>query len=216
MNDKNNGKSQAFMGMGCLCILIAAVLGFLGPKDEAGHLFWWWHLIILSGVLLWWIGQKIKIPTGAPGKTIESTRAALDAALTAGDTEMEAKAHLDLGIAYQTSYETPRREQVPDYTPLEQAIKHISHAHDLYGKLGNKDERGFALSNLGVIHYAKHQDEKAASYFRAALQIAKKLSFPDWEYQTIQRFTRLLGEMGRLSESHEVMKEYSIRKATKS
>ena len=79
----------------------------------------------------------------------------------------------------------------------------------------------FLTQNAGMVcisgyaFYAKEQDNIAANYFKRSLDVAKSLDFPSWEYSTIQRYSKLLGEMGRIADAHKLMKEYSVRKATK-
>jgi len=211
-NDNKSG-SQALMGFGCLCVLIAMVLMFVGPKNDAGHVFWWWYLIVPCGIVLWLAGKKGRGANPAAGeKSIEGWQAELELALSAKDKESEAKSHFNLGVAYQAAYEPPRHGQASDYTPLDRAIEHLSRARDLHKELGNSDGQGLALANLGIVHYARQEDQRAVTYFREAVDIAKSLKSPVWEDQMIQRFSKLLGEMGRTSEAKKVIWEYSIRK----
>jgi tetratricopeptide (TPR) repeat protein len=206
------------MLLGLLCAMAGIVLIFVGPKNSSGYVPWWCYAVVALGVLLWLTGQgqtRAQASRLAHERNIESGRAAIEAAVAAGDENAEARAHFDLAVAYQSSYQPPRSNQTPDYAPLEDAAGHLLSAIRLYRRLGQLDGEGLALSNLGIVCYGRHEDLAALKHWNDALDIAKKLAFPDWEYQTIQRLSRLLGEMGRLSEANEVMKEYSIRRATK-
>lgn len=215
MNDNDfRGGSQAAQGVGCLCILVALVLLIAGPKNDAGHVLWWWYLIPMGAIVLWLVGRKGKVTTASPGpKGIEGWQTELQAALSAGNKELQAKAHLNLGVAFQAAYAPPQPGKASDSTLLDHATEHLIQARDLYEAQGNSERQGLALSNLAIVYYAKEQDQTAVECFRKAADIAKGLSRPEWEHQMIQRFSKLLGEMGHLGEANEVIKEYSIRRA---
>ncbi len=46
------------MGLGLLVALVAGVLLFAGPKDEAGHVVSWWYALPGAAVVLWLLGQR--------------------------------------------------------------------------------------------------------------------------------------------------------------
>jgi tetratricopeptide (TPR) repeat protein len=175
-----------------------------------------WWLIILCIVVFCLVISKSKTGrTYNPPKSIEQCKSDLGIALTSGTKEQQAKAYFDLGIATQASYKPYRSGQTPNFTPLDNAIEHLSKAHDLYESLANYDRKGLALSNIAINYYAKEQDDIAANYFKQSLDVAKSLEFPSWEYKTIQRYLKLLGKMGHMAEADKIMTEYSVRKATK-
>lgn len=175
-----------------------------------------WWLIILCIVVFFLVISKSKIGrTYNPPKSIEEYESDLEETVATGTKEQQAKAYFDLGIAIQAAYKPYRLGQTPNFAPLDNAIRHLSKAHDLYESLGNYDRKGLALSNIAINYYAKEQDDIAANYFKQSLDIAKSLDFPSWEYKTIQRYLKLLGKMGHMAEADKIMTEYSVRKATK-
>ena len=68
MNPNNRSGSRGLKGVGCLCLLIAAVLLVFGPRNAAGHVLWWWYLIPAFGVTLWLAGGKGKVASDAPAQ----------------------------------------------------------------------------------------------------------------------------------------------------
>lgn len=215
MNPNNRSGSRGLKGVGCLCLLIAAVLLVFGPRNAAGHVLWWWYLIPAFGVALWLAGGKGKVASDAPAqKGIKEWQAELHAAWTADDKEREAKAQLNLGIVYQAAYEPRPRGQAQDHTLLNKAIEHLSRAHGLYKTMGNSDGQGLALCNLAIVYQAIEDDATAAEYFREAVEIAKSLPSPAWEHETVQRYAKLLGQMGHGYEGHKLAKEYAVRRVT--
>ncbi|MDO8630490.1 MAG: tetratricopeptide repeat protein [Phycisphaerales bacterium] len=179
---------------------------------------WWWHLLIFTATLLFFIGQRGKskaLRLESVGTRMKQAREALDSALAAGDRSLEAKAHFDVGIAFQDSYSAPRRGEPPDYGPLRTALEHLCRARDVYAELRNTDGQGLALSNLGVIYSVMHRDDEAVAHLRSALSIAKTLNHPGWERSTLNRLTRLLGEMGKGPEAIELIKDHTFGRASR-
>lgn len=57
---------NGLMGVGFLGALVAGALLFVGPKDQAGHVFWWWYALTGASVLLWLVGQGVARRSGLP------------------------------------------------------------------------------------------------------------------------------------------------------
>jgi tetratricopeptide (TPR) repeat protein len=208
MAEPTNDIWNKLMGIAFLLLIIGAILMFFGPKDDAGHVPKWWHFLMLANVALFFVGnagaRKYRA-NPADKENIEKCKEKLELSLSTGNEEAEAKAYFDLGIAYQSSYRPCRRGQTPDFGALDNAIKQLSRAHDIFQQLGNTDKQGLTLSNMAIIFYAKNQNEMAADYFRKALDIAKSLHFPAWERQTVNRFARLLGNMQHFAEAEKIL-----------